>query len=652
MMGCRPRSEGAFMADAIATVYRVADGMAAVCPPPPALTISEWADRFAVLASGSSAEPGRWRTLPYQRAIQDAFCRPEVEEVVAMKSKRIGWTKILGNVLGYHIHQDPASVLIVQPTIADAEGYSKEEIQPTIDETPVLRERVGDSKSRSSSNTITKKKYPGGMLHLVGANSPTGFRRITVRVVLFDEVDGYPATAGVEGDQIKLGMGRAETFWNRKFGIGSTPTEKGLSRVERHFEGSSKGYPLLTCPHCGGEHIRKFREPKRPIVIRGRELPVSVIQWADDDPSTAAWVCPACGGLIDHSHHRAMLEGLRWFGEHWEWSREAGFNFLPGFAGRIGFHIWAGYSMSPNSTPAHLAREFLEAKQSRELLTVFVNTVLGETWEDEGEQISEHTLMARREQFPDAVPAGAEGLTLGVDVQADRIECELVGWNRDRESWSIDYMVLPGDPVQDDVWADLSDVIRDRYTHESGAALSVLAVCIDAGYLTKRVHAFCAKAGAHVVPVIGRAGAGRPVVESDRRRLQRLRATRNKGKVKSEIVGTDEAKATLYRFLSVKQPGPGFCHFPDDRDEEYFAQLTAEKLVTRYQKGRATREWIKTRERNEATDCRNYAYAAMLLHGFDKLRAPTPTPPPPPKSEHLQPAPRPPRRNFATGWRR
>jgi len=551
----------------------------------------------------------------------DAFCQPEVEEVVCLKSKRIGWTKIIGHVLGYHIHQDPASVLIVQPTIADAEGYSKEEIQPTIDETNVLRERVGDSKSRSSSNTITKKRYPGGMLHLVGANSPTGFRRITVRLVLFDEVDGYPATAGVEGDQIKLGMGRAETFWNRKYGIGSTPTVKGASRIEKHFEASSKGYPFLTCPHCGGEHIRRFRQPDNPIMLRGESVAVSHLQWDDGRPDTAAWVCPSCGATIDHSHHRHMLMGLVWRGEHWDWTAKAGFQFLQGFAGRIGFHVWAGYSLSPNATPARFAQEFLEAKKNPEDLVVFVNTVLGETWEEEGETVNTHGLSQRVETYEAEVPQGVSVLSAGVDVQADRLEAEIVGWGKGEESWSVDYLILPGDPTKEDVWRDLDDALRESYQHESGVKLRISAIGIDRGYLAKSVDGFVQKfKGAWIWGMNGRSGFGRPVVESKDKRAQRMRKMRRQ-KAPREIVGVDDAKIILHRRLgSIINPGPGYCHFGPHCDAEYFEQLTGEKLVTRYRKGGVVREWVAQRPRVEALDCRNYAYAAMLLAEPDLSR--------------------------------
>lgn len=586
----------------------------AVWSPPPLLTISDWADRYGVLTAGSSAEPGQWQTLPYQRAIMDAFCHPEVEEVVCLKSKRIGWTKIIGHVLGYHIHQDPCSVLIVQPTIADAEGYSKDEVQPTISETPVLSVLAGDGKSRKSSNTITKKRYPGGMLYLVGANSPTGFRRITTRIVLFDEVDGYPATAGAEGDQIKLGMGRSETFWNRKHGIGSTPTIKGVSRIEKHWNLSSRGYPVLKCPHCNSDHIRRFKQPDEPIMLLGEALPVAHLTWDEGDASTAVWVCPHCGAAIDHSHHRHMLLGMTWRGEHWDWTARDGFIFHPGFGGRIGFSIWAGYSMSPNATPAKIAQEYEDARDKPEDLVVFTNTVLGETWEEEGEEVGAHALIERVENYPAEVPAGANFLSAGVDVQADRLELEIVGWGKGEESWSVDYLVLPGEPSKDDVWADLRDILLARYRHESGAEMRIEAACIDRGYLPKQVDAFIAAfKGAYVWGVNGRGGFGRSVVESKERRAKRLRKM-IRLRAPREIVGVDDAKLVLHRRLrGITTPGPGYCHFGKHCDKEYFEQLTGEKLVTRYKRSGIELEWMRTRPRVEALDCRNYAYAAMLL---------------------------------------
>lgn len=592
--------------------------------PPPDLTISEWADQYGVLSAESSSEPGRWRTYSYQAAMMDAFVQPEVERVIVLKSARIGWTKIVGHVIGYHIHLDACPILVVQPTIEDAEGWSKEELNPMIADTPVLLERVGEQKSRSTGNTITKKHYPGGIAHVIGSNSPRGFRRITVKIVLFDEIDGYPATAGTEGDQIKLGEKRTETFWDRKIGMGSTPTEKGFSRIDRAWEKSDQGHYVLACPECGGEHIRLFRQPEEPVIARGEPLKVSHIQWDDGKPETAKWVCPDCGVLINHASHRRMMDHGYWLGEHWDWRKGEGFTFHEGFNGDIGFRIWAGYSYSPNSTPAKLVKEFLTVKSDPEELKTFVNTVLGESWEERGEKVSPTGLAARAEKYLAEVPADVKMLTMGCDVQQDRIELEILGWkDESRENYLIDYMVLPGDPTQDPVWDDLEEVLRATYKHESGADLRIKGALIDSGYLPKRVYEFSKRMGQHVLPSKGVTGTGRPVVESTEKRAKRLRKSRKRG-IKPELIGVDEGKMVAYRQFRVAEPGPGYCHFNEGQDDEYYAQLTAEKLITTYKKGRPHREWVAQRPRNEALDCRVLNIAAFMLFAPDTLSAPKP----------------------------
>lgn len=407
--------------------------------------------------------------------------------------------------------------------------------------------------------------------------------------------------------------------------MGSTPTEQGFSRIERAYDRSSKGQYVLTCPHCDGEHIRMFREPEEPIVIREREMKVSFLRWDDGDPDSAQWVCPDCGSLIPHSEHRRMMAAGYWFGDHWEWHADTGFTFLDGFRGTIGFRIWAGYSYSPNSTPAKLVNEFLSVKDDHEELKTFVNTVLGEAWEEKGEKVSSHALHSRCEKFPSEVPAGGWYLTLGADVQADRIECEIVAWSGENrfENWSVDYQILVGDPTQEAVWEDLEDLINAPYEHESGATLNISGALIDSGYLPKHVYAFSKRMGPTVLPAKGITGTGRPIVESQERRVKRLRKARKKG-IKPELIGVDEGKSVVYRQLRLLEAGPGYCHFPTGRDEEFFNQLTAEKLVTRYRKGRAMREWIPTRLRNEALDCRVLNLAAYMLFAPDEIKPPKP----------------------------
>jgi phage terminase large subunit GpA-like protein len=618
--------------------------------PPPDLSVSEWAERYAVLTAESSSEPGRWKAIPYQTAMMDACSHPSVERLTVMKSARIGYTKVLGHLIGYHVHQDPCSILVVQPTLDDAEGWSKEELQPVIEQTDVLRALIAPPRARDSGNTILRKKYPGGILHIVGANSARGFRRITVRLVLFDEIDGYPQSAGNEGDQEKLGEMRAATAWNRKVIKGSTPTEAGFSRIERAWNESSQGHYILNCPHCHAEHVRRLLRPKKQLVIRGEVVPAAHL-----DLDISCWRCPACEQPIDHSHHRDMIEGGRWLGEHWAWRPDQGFSFEPGFDGHVGMHIWAGYGYAPNSTPAKLAKEYLSVKDDPDRLKTFTNTVLGEPWEEPGEQVDADILMARRERFGAEVPEGVVALTAGADVQGDRIEIEVVGWGRGQESWAVDYQVLVGDPVQAEVWAELSELWSNgTWTRADGTSLRLSGLCVDAGYLPRRVYEFVRGAkDDRVWPIKGRAGAY-PVIE-DRTIRERRRAKRRKLGAAPELIGVDEAKAIIMRRLRViTKPGPGYAHFPHDRTDEWFYQLTGERMVTRYPRhGRPVREWVKMYTAVEALDCRVYAYAALLLSRVDLEREREPSAEQSKQAtiERLaRPAVR--RNNFVNGWRR
>ena len=301
--------------------------------PPPKLQLDEWADKKRYLSRENSAEPGRWDTnrTPYLRAIMRAVTNPAVEEIVVMKAARVGYTEgILANAIGYYIDQDPSPILVVQPTVEDAEGWSKDSLTPLIEETPCLRGKVREQAAKKSGNTILSKRYPGGSVRAIGANSPRGFRRITVRIVIFDEVDGYVAGgAGSEGDQIKLGSKRALSFDNRKIILGSTPTLKGASRIEKAYNASSMGRLYCSCPHCGHAQV---------LVWKG-------IAWDKDTledgtvrhlPETAHYVCESCACVIEEKDKRAMItaacDAEDWRHEHPE-------------RAVLGFHISALYSL-------------------------------------------------------------------------------------------------------------------------------------------------------------------------------------------------------------------------------------------------------------------------------------------------------------------
>jgi len=574
----------------------LADVIAENLTPPPRLTVSEWADKHRRLSSEASAEPGPWKTAraEYQRGIMDAICDPSVPEVVVMKSSQIGWTEILLNVCGYFIHHDPAPMLFVQPTVEMAQAFSKDRFAPMIRESDVLTSRVQDGRiTAGTASTILHKVFPGGHITMAGANSPASLASRPVRIALFDEVDRYPPSAGKEGDPVNLGRKRTTTFWNRKSLMGGTPTVKGVSRTEKAYDASDRRQYWVPCPHCN--------EPQ--VLVWGQ------VKWPEGRPEDAEYFCTSCGAAWSDVERWAAIK----LGE-WRARSE--------FRGIAGFHLNEIYS--PWVELGSMARNFIEAKRGGpETLKTFVNTSLGETWEERGDRVDDSALERRKEKFGESVCYEIVVITAGIDVQDDRLEVEFVGWGRDEESWSLDYVVLAGDPSAKEVWKSLDELLKRKFQHDGQGEMRVHAAALDTGgHYTQEAYKFCRpKQNRYIWAIKGQSGAGRTVWPT-------RFSTNNKLKCPLYMVGVDSAKETIYARFKIEEPGPGYCHYPDDRDDEYFRQVIAEEARTVTSKGFPVKEWRlkEGHKRNEALDCRVYAYAALqglIMRGLDLNRRAT-----------------------------
>ncbi len=576
--------------------------------PPPQLTVSQWADGCRVLGN-TSPEPGPWRTdrTPYLREIMDALSpSSDCERVVFMKSAQVGGTEVLLNACGYLMHHAPAPILLVQPTVEMAKRFSKQRLDDLIESTPVLCGRVKDPRSRDSGNTVLMKEFAGGVLILTGANSAVGLRSLPAKYVLADELDAWPADADGEGDPFTLAVRRTVAFGSqRKILAVSTPTIEGLSRIEALYKQSDQRRYFVPCPRCGHYQVLAWQN----------------VVWDEGRPETARYRCESCAGLLENWQKTEMLA-------RGEWRPTAA-----GDGRTRGYHISALYAPVGWPSWAELARDFVEAKKTRETLQVWINTALGETWKDEAAvPLEADVLYQRREPFAAEVPAGACLLTAGADVQADRIELEVVGWGAGEESWSIGYFVLHGDTGQPEVWSDLDRLLLRQWRHESGLQLTIAAACIDAGFETETVLDFARpRRGRRIWAVKGQGGFGKPI-------WPRRASTGGRHRGELYLIGSDTAKEKVYSRLRVAHPGPGYCHFPLDRARDWFEQLVSERIIVE----RGQRKFSKPAgARNEALDCRAYATAALhalYMSGFrldDHARAfreqlaPSPAAPPP-----------------------
>jgi len=510
----------------------------------------------------------------------DACSDPEIQEVVVMAGAQLGKTEAILNIIGYHIDNAPCPILVLQPTLEMAQAFSKDRIASgLLRSTPVLRDKVKDPRARDSGNTTLHKVFAGGALTIVGANSPAGLASRPIRIVLCDETDRYPTSAGAEGDPIQLARKRSATFWNRKVIMVSTPTNKGASRIEDAYEKSDRRQYHVPCKHCHEHQVLKW----------------SHVRWEDNRPETAKYLCEHCGVLWDEADRVWSIRNGQWV------AREE-------FRGIAGFHINGLYS--PWTPLADGVRDFLNVRKNPEQLRVFTNTYLGETWEDEGERLSDFDLADRRETM-DFVPDEVMVLTAGIDCQDNRLEMTLVGWGRNDESWVLSHQTFFGDPSTPQLWADLDVALNREYKTETGRLLRIRASCVDSGgHFTNSVYAYCKKnQGKGIFAIKGVGGDGKAIAGRP--------SKNNTMKCPLFPIGVDTVKDLLMARLRIEDEGSGYVHFSDTLDDEWFKQLTAEKAVTRFHKGFKKRIWHKTRNRNEALDCMVYAIAAYSILGVD-----------------------------------
>lgn len=518
----------------------------------------------------------------------DAICDPTVLEMYVMKSAQVGWTEALLNAVGYYMSQDPSPIFMVQPTLDMAETWSKDRLAPMIRDTPLLTSLVGDAKSRSSGNTLLHKQYVGGHIVMAGANSPKSLAGRPMRVILCDDIDRFPAAAGTEGDPLDLARKRSITFWNARLLVGSTPTIKGSSRIEIGFEASDKRRFFVPCPHCQAMQVLEWK----------------FVRWPEGDPGAAHYVCPECDGNWDEAQRKdAVRRG--------EWRATAPFR------GTAGFHIWEAYS--PWRSLGQIAKDFVRAKEHPELLKVWVNTTLGETWEDrDGERMQAEELSSRAEEYePWTAPEGAVMVTAGVDVQHDRLEVGVYAFGPGEECWTIAQDVISGSPKDAATWSILDDVLGKRIRRTDGMALPIVAVCVDAsdGQTHGFVLDYCrTRRQRGVIAIKGQGGSKPPIGRPTKVDV----TTRGQPAVRgAELwpVGVDTVKGVL----SARLKEEGFIHFPAGMDPSYYEQMTAERLITKFRNGIPYKVWDKkSSERNEAWDCAVYAYAAACFAGLKR----------------------------------
>lgn len=554
-----------------------------ILEPPKPLTVSTWAAEHRVLSREASAEPGKWNLdrAPYQRIIMDAISDQTWRRIVLMTSAQSGKTEILLNVIGYYSEHDPSPILMVMPTEDMARDFSKDRLETMIRDTKCLSEVYGKVKSRDSSNTILHKKFPGGYVKMIGANSPANLSSRPIRILLMDEVDRYPASAGTEGDPVDLAERRTNNFWNKKIILTSTPTEKGLSRIEKDFNQSTMEEWCVLCPYC---------EKYTPYI------------WENLDFEDMMMACDHCGEKLAEN----------------EWKERPGMFVVgnPDVTDTRGFHL--NEMASPWKSWKDIVKDYRAAVKdmkagSDEKMRTWVNTSKGEPYEVKGFTVETDEMLARREHYQADLPAGVLVLTAAVDVQDDRFEIEVCGWGKNYESWGVVYDKLFGNLERDEIWNELEEYLLQEFCFEGGNTLNIACTFLDTGgHFTTQAYKWLSRMKRKHRMIFGIKGFDR----SEGVPLLHKKSTNNDYHVPIIILGVNAGKEMVVSRLHIAEPGPGYCHFPEnvDRgyDQKYMNGLTSEKRIIKTVNGTPRVKWVKKPGvRNEPFDLRNYNTAAI-----------------------------------------
>lgn len=593
--------------------------------PPPELRLSEWAAANFYLSAESSYVEQRWSAYPYQVGIMDCMGNDAVEEVVLRKSARVGYTKMLLAALAYFAEHKGRNQAVWQPTDDDSDEFVKTELEPMIRDVPAMLEIFPGFGMRSKDNTLRQKKFRGCVLHMRGGKAAKNYRRLSLSVAAIDEADAFDSDVEGEGSPVSLARKRLEGATFPKLIVGSTPKTKGYSLVDGREAVAEKRMRFkVPCPCCG----------ERIELRWGGKDEAYGFKWTGD-PDTVRHLCEKCGGLFDQSDYLGVWERGRWEADDGTYIDELGAFCLDGepvSAPRsVSFFVWTAYS--PQTTWAQLVREFLSAKAKAKKgdvseLKAFINTTLGESWEEGGEAVVADALQKRAEDYDlGTLPAGVIRCTMSVDTQGDRLEYLIKGWGALGESWQVDFDVIRGNPAEPAVWAELRSVILRKLERSDGVEMRVSAVAIDSGGLhTHHVYQFCRAnkdivGKGNVFAVKGHSQRGRPIIGRPSIVDVNLKGETIKRGTSVYLIGTDTAKNLIYDMLRLPQPGPGYVHFSKDLPDEYYEQLTSEKRITKHQKGQVYHVWtLPSGVRNEALDLEVYAIAAAQKIGLHKWR--------------------------------
>lgn len=571
-------------------------------------TAPEWSEQIRRMESGRRY---RFEFAPYQREMMETPFLPDVQLTAYEMFSRGGKSEVVLNIIGHSIDEDSRRILIMYPTISQAEKFSKDVLtKELVQPTPQLDALIGDGDGRrKSGSTILHKIYPGGVINIFGSNAPGEMRRAKGNLLYADEIDAITETEGDEGDALDILWMRGSEYPNTIKIACSYPSIKGRSRIRALMESSDFRRLKTNCRKCGAEY----------------EMHRDQITHPEGEPEKAEMVCPVCEAALSEVHRREQVMQSFW-------------KATQPFNGVAGFHANAMYSPHPpqKGFVSHLhflASEKIRAEKAPNpdrAKMVMVNTLDADPYEPETEKKPEASeLTERRENYnpSEMLPDGIRALTAGVDCQKKgRIEVEICGFGEDFRTWGVRYVVLTGSLLQSKVWRLLDELLLMKFKHPMAGELSIAAACVDSGHAQTTVFNFTRPRRARrIFAIKGSSQLAKPLVTAP------SRIGKGRGMTMQYVLGTHEAKDMIYQRLELVKADDemdypiGYMHFPatEEYSHDYFKGLTAEDVsLKRANDGKFYRYFEnKHKIANEPLDCRVYAMAAerILNPNYDAI---------------------------------
>ncbi len=564
--------------------------------PPEKEKLSEWAKKYFYISPEYSSETGliNFDRRPYQKEPLDEIGNQENEKIIIVSATQMMKTILMMITLANYIKTKPGPILFVMDTKDNAVKFSRQRLDPMIRDNYFLNELIEDVKPKKT-DTILMKKFTGGILNLVGANSASGLIFSSIKYLFLDEVDSYPYNLGEMGDVVELALRRTTEFEDRQIILSSSPGSEGQTRIWPEFENSDQRYYYVPCPHCGEYQKLEWGGPDKDYGIK----------WENDDPNTAYYLCIKC-------HEKIFNRDKYWMNKQGKWIKENPQSKIPGF------HINRLYSPSTTTTWNKLVEQWLEAvkfsKQGdNERLKVFINTILAQLWKPTIGLPETESLLQRVENYfteeNQILPEQVCYLTAGIDTQDNFLHVIIRGWGIGEESWLIMRKIIPGNPALIYIWNELDLLLQKPFAHPTGLNLYISSACIDTGgHYTEQAYEFVKnKEHRRIYGTKGSNIAGKPIAP-------KKPSFNNKGNIPLYIIGTDTAKEVVFTRLKIDNPGPGYYHYNQYADQDYFEQLLSEKKVMKKVGGFYVPVWEEIpNRRHEDLDCEVLNLAALRI---------------------------------------